>query len=129
MGTVVEVKDFSNPIIRRKALSAKNGATLATTADFGELGSCTMYEPVAHGGTGLGPSPLQVVLGAFCACESVTFGRTATGMGFSYRCIAFDAAYSIDVRGRQRAALFRTFKVRKLRRGCSQTKAPSDFKR
>jgi len=103
MGTVVEAKDFSNPIIRRKALSARNGATLATTVDFGEFGCYTMDEPIAHGGTGLGPSPLQAVLGALCACEGVTFGRTAVDMGFTYERITFDAAFSIDIRGRQGA--------------------------
>lgn len=66
MGAVVEAKDFSTPLIRRKALSARNGATLAT-----------IDEPIAHGGTGLGASPHQAVLGAPCACEGVTFGRTA----------------------------------------------------
>ncbi len=103
MGAVVEAKDFSTPLIRRKALSARNGATLATTVDFGEFGCFTMDEPIAHGGTGLGASPLQAVLGALCACEGVTFGRTAAEMDFIYERIAFDAAFTIDVRGRQGA--------------------------
>ncbi len=103
MGTIVEAKDFSKPVVRRKSLSARNGATLATTVDFGEYGSYTMDEPIAHGGTGLGPSPLQAVLGALCACEGVTFGRTAIDMDFSYQRITFDAAFSIDIRGRQGA--------------------------
>lgn len=101
MATVVAEKDFSKPIIRRKALSATNAATLATTVDFGEYGRFTFDEPSAHGGADQGPSPLQGVLGALCACESVTFGRTAREMGFSYSGIEFDAAFTIDIRGRQ----------------------------
>jgi uncharacterized OsmC-like protein len=57
-------------------------------------------EPIAHGGSGEGPSPLQTVLGALCGCESVTFNRTASEMGFDYSRIDFDAAFTIDVRGR-----------------------------
>ena len=101
--SIIEAKDFTKPAIRRKALSAQNGASQATTVDFGEFGSYTFDEPIAHGGTGLGPSPLQGVLAALCACESVTFNRTAAEMGFSYSKISFDAGYSIDIRGRQGA--------------------------
>lgn len=103
MVTVVQEQDFSKPIIRRKALSASNTATLATRVDFGEYGQFTFDEPSAHGGSDLGPSPLQGVLGALCACESVTFGRTAEEMGFAYSGIEFDAAFTIDIRGRQGA--------------------------
>ena len=97
MSTVVREQDFSNPIIRRKALSASNAATLATRVDFGEFGHFTFDEPSAHGGSDLGPSPLQGVLGALCACESVTFSRTASEMGFTYSGIEFDAAFTIGI--------------------------------
>lgn len=100
MAQVVDEKNFSKPIVRRKALSASNKATMATTVDFGETGTFTFDEPSAHGGTDLGPSPLQGVLGALCACEAVTFRRTAAEMGFSYSGIDFDAAFTIDIRGR-----------------------------
>lgn len=101
MSTVVGEKDFSKPIVRRKALSAANRATMATTVDFGEMGTFTFDEPSAHGGSDQGPTPLQAVLGALCACEGVTFRRTAEEMGFSYDSIDFDAAFTIDIRGRQ----------------------------
>jgi len=77
-----------------------NDATLATTVDFGDFGKFTFDEPSAHGGNDLGPSPLQGVLGALCACESVTFGRTAQEFGFACDGISFDAACTIDIRGR-----------------------------
>ena len=87
--------------IRRKTLTAHNDASMRTVVDTGELGTVVLDEPVAHGGTGTGPSPLQAVLGALCGCESVTFRRTATEMGFDYDSLDFEAAFTIDVRGRQ----------------------------
>lgn len=92
--------DVTQPIIRRKQLTAVNHASMMTEIDFGEYGDFATDEPVAHGGTGEGPSPLQTVLGALCGCESVTFNRTAAEMGFSYEKIEFEAEYTIDIRGR-----------------------------
>ena len=101
MAVVVEERDFTKPVVRRKTLTAVNDASLATTIDFGEYGRFTVDEPSAHGGSDLGPSPLQAVLGALCGCEAVTFGRTAREMDFAYSGIRFDAAFTIDIRGRQ----------------------------
>jgi len=98
-----EQLDLSKPIIRKKAVSAVNRATLRTEVDCGEYGKVITDEPVAHGGTGEGPSPLQTVLAALCGCESVTFARTAREMGFQYDGIEFDAMYTIDIRGRMGA--------------------------
>lgn len=95
-----EQLDLSKPIIRRKAITAKNEATLRTEIDCGEFGLLVTDEPVPHGGTGKGPSPLQTVMGALCGCESVTFCRTAKEMGFQYRGIDFELMYTIDIRGR-----------------------------
>ncbi len=92
--------DVTQPIIRRKQLTAVNHASMMTEIDFGEYGDFATDEPIAHGGTGEGPSPLQTVLGALCGCESVTFNRTAAEMGFSYEKIEFEAEYTIDIRGR-----------------------------
>lgn len=92
--------DVTQPMIRRKQLTAVNHASMMTEIDFGEYGDFATDEPVAHGGTGEGPSPLQTVLGALCGCESVTFNRTAAEMGFSYEKIEFEAEYTIDIRGR-----------------------------
>ena len=86
---------------RRKTVSAHNDATMRTVADFGEFGQVTLDEPVPHGGTGRGPSPLQAVLGALCGCEAVTFHRTAAELGLRYESLDFEAAFTIDIRGRQ----------------------------
>lgn len=92
--------DLSQPAIRKKSITARNDGTLRTEIDCGEFGLLVTDEPVAHGGTGEGPSPLQTVLGALCGCESVTFCRTASEMGFQYKGIEFEAMYTIDIRGR-----------------------------
>lgn len=97
---IVSAEEAQEPIIRRKRLGARNEASMRTEIDAGEFGRFVCDEPEAHGGSGEGPSPLQVVVGALCGCESVTFNRTATEMGFDYDSIDFDAEYSIDIRGR-----------------------------
>jgi uncharacterized OsmC-like protein len=98
--TTDETVDLSKPIVRRKQVSAVNHGGMFTEIDFGEYGYFATDEPIAHGGTGEGPSPLQTVLGALLGCESVTFNRTAAEMGFTYQGIEFDADYTIDIRGR-----------------------------
>ena len=97
---IKKVKDMTEPIIRRKALSAHNEAGMMTVIDTGEYGLLVTDEPEAHGGSGEGPSPLQTVVGALCGCESVTFNRTAAELGFAYRGIEFEAEFPIDIRGR-----------------------------
>ena len=100
MATVVDEKDFTKPIIRKKSVSASNNGSLATVVHFGEQGSFIFDEPAAHGGGDQGPTPLTGVLAALCACESVTFSRTAKEMDFNYRGIEYEAAFTIDIRGR-----------------------------
>ncbi len=97
---MISAEDLEQPIIRGKTLSARNEGDMMTVIDAGEYGLLVTDEPVAHGGTGRGPSPLQTVLGALCGCESVTFNRTATDFEFDYDGIDFEAAFTIDVRGR-----------------------------
>ncbi len=101
---VMENRDLAQPIVRRKQLTAHTDASMMTRMDFGEYGEFATDEPVAHGGSGEGPSPLQTVLGALCGCEAVTFRRTADDMGFDYSSISFEAEFTIDIRGRMGAA-------------------------
>lgn len=86
--------------LRRKTLTAQTQATMKTVIDYGEFGIGVTDEPAAHGGESAGPSPLQAVLGALCGCEAVTFRRTATEMKFEYERLEFEAAFTIDIRGR-----------------------------
>ncbi len=97
---IKNVDELTEPIIRGKSVTASNDASMMTFIDFGEYGHFATDEPVAHGGTAEGPSPLHTVLGALCGCEAVTFRRTADDLGFSYERIEFEAAFTIDIRGR-----------------------------
>lgn len=95
-----DADDLSRPLVRRKTLTATTPASMMTVIDFGEYGHFATDEPVQHGGSGEGPSPLQAVLGALCGCEAVTFRRTASEVGFAYERIDFTASFTIDIRGR-----------------------------
>ncbi len=97
---IVSAEEMPEPIIRRKSILVSNDGSMMAIQDFGEYGTFVTDEPVAHGGTGEGPSPLQAVLGALCGCESVTFHRAADDMDFSYEGIEFEAEFTIDIRGR-----------------------------
>lgn len=102
MTTRIVDHSASDPtFVRRKTLTAHNEATMHTVVDTGEFGRLELDEPTAHGGTSRGPSPLQAVLGALCGCEAVTFHRTAAELGFAYDSLDFEAAFTIDIRGRQ----------------------------
>lgn len=101
MGTeVIDRPTEPGSWLRRKAITVHNDATTRAVIDAGEHGVICTDEPAAHGGRGAGPSPLQTVLGALCGCESVTFCRTAADYDFDYDGIEFEAAYTIDIRGR-----------------------------
>ncbi|MEO1018767.1 MAG: OsmC family protein [Pseudomonadota bacterium] len=97
---VVSEHQFDQPIIRKKSVSVRNDASMTSTVDTGEFGTFILDEPTAHGGGGMGPSPLQGVLGCLCGCEAVTFNRTAADFNFVYDGLEFEAAFTIDIRGR-----------------------------
>jgi len=97
---VVSAEDLDKPIVGKKSVSAHNDSTMRTVIDMSECGTIVTDEPIAHGGTGTGPSPLQTVLGALCGCEGVTFNRTAKEFEFAYEGIEFKGSYTIDIRGR-----------------------------
>jgi len=86
--------------IRRRQVSGTTHATMRTVLDYAEAGVQVTDEPAAAGGGGSGPTPLQSVVGALCGCEAVTFRRTATEFEFPYERIEFEAAATIDIRGR-----------------------------
>jgi len=101
---VVSAEKLDQPILRRRTLTARNEAGMKTAIDCGEHGRFVTDEPASQGGTGEGPTPLQAVLGALCGCESITFRRSADELGFQYSAIDFEAAFTIDIRGRMGVA-------------------------
>ena len=99
--TIISREDLDKPIIRKKSVSVSNDGSMKATIDAGEYGSFVTDEPIAHGGGGAGPSPLQAVLGALCGCKAVTFNRAAAEIEFAYNGIDFDSMFTIDIRGRK----------------------------
>jgi len=97
---VVTSDNLPEPIIRRTMVKVSSDGSMMAIHDYGEYGHGVTDEPIAHGGTGDGPSPLQAVLGALCGCETVTFHRTSKDMDFSYDSVEFEAEFTIDIRGR-----------------------------
>ena len=100
LGNVVDKLDFTKPIVRRKIISASNDSSMATHIKIEGFEDLVFDEPSQHGGSDLGPTPLTGVLSALCACEAVTFNRTAAEFDFDYSGIEFSAAFTIDIRGR-----------------------------
>ena len=97
----MSVVEPTGEFIRRRQVSATTtNSTMRTVLDYEESGVQVTDEPVAAGGGGSGPTPLQSVLGALCGCEAVTFRRTATEYEFEYDRIEFEGAATIDIRGR-----------------------------
>lgn len=99
-GRVVEEKDHSTPVVRKRRITARNEATMRTVIEVDGTGAIVTDEPESSGGTNAGPTPLTTVLAALCGCESVTFNRTAAEMGLPYEGIEFVADFTIDIRGR-----------------------------
>lgn len=97
---MTELVEPTGEFIRRRQVFASTPATMRTVLDYAEGGVQVTDEPAAAGGGGSGPTPLQSVLGALCGCEAVTFRRTATEYRFEYERIDFEAAATIDIRGR-----------------------------
>lgn len=56
-------------------------------------------EGTQMGGQGLGPNPLQSVLGALAACENVTARTVAREMNFTIDDLSFDIKGQFDPRG------------------------------
>lgn len=96
----MSIEEPQGEFIRRRQVAGTTLATMRTVLDYAEAGVQVTDEPAAAGGGGSGPTPLQSVVGALCGCEAVTFRRTATEFEFPYERIDFEAAATIDIRGR-----------------------------
>lgn len=69
-----------------------------------DLESVTSDEPPARGGDNRGPSPLELVLCALCACTNVSTARMAAKLRFDYSQLESDAEGELDTRGRKGTA-------------------------
>lgn len=58
-------------------------------------------EPPSRGGNNTGPSPLEYMLVALCACINVSTGRMAQKLRFAYEDLESFAEGDLDTRGRK----------------------------
>jgi len=56
-------------------------------------------EPSAKGGSDLGPTPLESLLGSLAGCETVVLGIVAKAIGFRFDGIFVDCEGTADLRG------------------------------
>lgn len=59
----------------------------------------TVDEPTSIGGTGAGPNPVQVVLGALASCQALTYRYWAEILGIRLDGITIRVEGDLDVRG------------------------------
>lgn len=56
-------------------------------------------EPVSLGGTDLGPNPVELVLGAFAACQEIVIAAYAAVLGIEIQRVNVKAKGNLDLRG------------------------------
>ncbi len=88
-----------DPLQVRATLWARNEQGVRTVVTTRDGHTIVTDEPVARGGTGSAPTPLETVVGALCGCTAVTFERAARERGLAYSGIDFAASYRLDRRG------------------------------
>ena len=72
----------------------------STAVHVRELPALVSDEPPSRGGENRGPSPLELVLAALCACTNVSTARIAAKIRFSYSRLDTVAEGELDIRGR-----------------------------
>ena len=73
----------------------------ATAVHIREFPPLVSDEPPARGGENRGPSPLELVLAALCACTNVSTTRMAAKIRFQYDYLETYAEGVLDTRGRK----------------------------
>ena len=58
-------------------------------------------EPASRGGKDTGPTPLELLMGALCACTTVSTQRMAAKLRFAYTSLETVAEGELDPRGRK----------------------------
>jgi uncharacterized OsmC-like protein len=95
--------DTPEPIVVNRA----SGRMLTSTAAelrVRELEPLLSDEPPTRGGENRGPSPLELVLCALCACTNVSTARMAAKLRFEYTDLETQAEGELDTRGRKGTA-------------------------
>ena len=84
--------------IARFEVHSRQIAGLHSEVEAGDF-LLTVDEPAAHGGQGLGPNPVQLILAAIASCQEITYRLYADRLGIPLRGVAVSVAGDIDLRG------------------------------
>ena len=94
------IRDTAEELVLNRA-GGRMLTPTATELRVRDLDPLVSDEPPARGGEGRGPSPLELVLCALCACTNVSTTRMAAKLRFEYTALETEAEGELDTRGRK----------------------------
>ena len=94
------IRDTAEELVLNRA-GGRMLTPTATELRVRDLEPLVSDEPPARGGEGRGPSPLELVLCALCACTNVSTTRMAAKLRFQYTALETEAEGELDTRGRK----------------------------
>ena len=94
------IRDTAEELVLNRA-GGRMLTPTATELRVRDLEPLVSDEPPARGGEGRGPSPLELVLCALCACTNVSTTRMAAKLRFEYTALETEAEGELDTRGRK----------------------------
>jgi putative redox protein len=97
------IRDTPEDVVVNRARGAMIDST-GSELRVRELAPLISDEPPARGGQNRGPSPLELVLCALCACTNVSTARMAAKLRFEYSSLETEAEGELDTRGRKGTA-------------------------
>lgn len=98
------VRDTTDDLVVNQA-KARMLTPTATELTVRDLPPLVSDEPPGRGGENRGPSPLELVLCALCACTNVSTTRMAAKLRFEYSRLESTAEGELDTRGRKGIAI------------------------
>lgn len=88
-----KVIGYRNVVCENPAGGALTVVSVRDTADF------VIDEPTERGGTNMGPTPVESVMGGLCGCDAAITRQVALIMNFDYGNVSYTCDAEIDVRG------------------------------
>lgn len=93
-----DIEDTENPTFVRPHVRSTNKADSLVTVTSRDH-EWLIDEPKFKGGTDLGPTPLESLLGSLVGCETVVLGLVAKAIGFKFSDLNIDCQGKADMRG------------------------------
>jgi uncharacterized OsmC-like protein len=93
MVDITSVDALERDLVPRPKMVAVAGNEHRSVVTIGDEHTLVIDEPEQRGGTDTGPTPLQTLVAALCACEVTTFHKTADRHGLAYEALEVKATY------------------------------------